>query len=124
MSRYGWGGDTWQDNNGKPLSRGKLYFYETDTSTAKVTYSDEAMTVANPAYVTLDAAGRQPDIFFAGAARLVIQSAAGVQIDDVDPVYPVGGAGPVYSTVAAMVADPGILLGSYVETVGYYAAGD
>jgi len=93
MSRYGFGGDQWFDDNGKPLSRGKLYFYETGTSITKVTYSDEYMTVPNPAYVTLDAAGRQPDIFFSGAAKLIIQSAASVQIDTCDPVYPVDSGG-------------------------------
>jgi len=87
MSRFGWGGDQWFDDKGKPLSRGKLYFYESGTGTAKATYSNSAMTIANSNPVVLDAAGRQSDIFFEGAARLVIQSASGVQIDAPDPVY-------------------------------------
>jgi len=111
MSRYGWGGDQHFDDNGKPLSRGKLYFYYSGTSTVKPTYSDEAMTVENPAYVTLDAAGRQPDIFFTGDAKVVIQSAAGVQIDAPDPVYPVNG----------MPTSTVVVTGDTVVTVENYA---
>ncbi len=84
--RYGWGGDQRFDNNGDPLSGGKLYFYETGTTTLKATYSDEAETTANANPVVLDAYGRQPDIFFTGVAKIVIQTSAGVQIDVTDPI--------------------------------------
>lgn len=86
MSRYGWGGDTWQDDNGQPLSGGKLYFYETGTTTPKNTYSDSAETTANANPVILDAAGRQPDIFFSGFAKIVVTTSADVQIDVSDPI--------------------------------------
>jgi len=99
MSRFGWGGDQWFDDNGKPLSRGKLYFYEVGSSTPKATYSNSSLTTANTWPVVLDADGRQPDVFFGGAAKLVVQSAAGVQIDTSDPVY------PVQSTVTVVVGD-------------------
>ncbi len=88
MSRYGFGADQFFDGN-RPLSGGKLYFYETGTDTAKATYSNAAMTVPNSWPVVLDADGRQGDIFFSGAAKMVINSAANAQIDEVDPVYPV-----------------------------------
>jgi len=107
MSRFGWGGDQWFDDNGKPLSRGKLYFYETGSSTPKATYANSSLTTANTWPVVLDADGRQPDVFFGGAAKLVVQSAAGVQIDTSDPVY------PVQSTVSVVV---GSEAGVTVET--------
>jgi len=103
MSRYGFGGDQWFDDNGKPLSRGKLKFYEVGTGSPKTTYANVSLTTENTWPVVLDADGRQPDVFFGGAARLVIESAAGVQIDDADPVY------PVQSTVSVVVgADAGV----------------
>lgn len=84
--RYGVAGLTYLDNNGRPLAGGKLYFYETGTSTAKATYSDAAETIPNTNPVELDAAGRQPDIFFSGLAKVVITDSDGVQIDVADPV--------------------------------------
>ena len=84
--RYGIGGMCYQDNNGNPLSGGKIFFYETGTDTEKTTYSDEAETIENTNPVLLDAAGRQPDIFFSGEAKVVITTSAGVQIDEADPV--------------------------------------
>jgi len=86
VARYGWGGDTWQNDNGEPLSGGLLYFYESGTTTAKNTYSDSAETIANANPVVLDAAGRQPDIFFSGFAKIVVKTSAGVQIDVSDPI--------------------------------------
>jgi len=86
VSRWGWGGDQHLDDNGKPLSRGKLYFYETGTSTAKATYSDAYQTVPNTWPIVLSASGRQGDVFFSGTARLVVLSADNVQLDESDPV--------------------------------------
>jgi len=93
MSRYGWGGDSWLDNNGKPLSGGKLYFYETGTTTAKNTFSDAEETIANTNPVILDAAGRQGDIFFNGLAKIVVKDADGAQIDVSDPIGSATAAG-------------------------------
>jgi hypothetical protein len=84
--RYGIGGQQYFDNNGEPLSAGKLYFYETGTTTAKDTYSDSDETVANTNPVILDAAGRQGDIFFSGFAKIVIKDSDGAQIDVTDPI--------------------------------------
>lgn len=46
------------DNNGKPLSSGKVYFYIPSTTTPKTTYSDINLTFPNTNPVILDAAGR------------------------------------------------------------------
>lgn len=110
MSRYGFGADQWLDSNGKPLSGGKLYFYETGTDTAKTTYSNLAMTIPNSWPVSLDTAGRQGDVFFSGAAKVVIKSAANVVIDEVDPVY------PVQTTTTVVVGDEtGITVETYAD---------
>lgn len=46
------------DNNGDPLSAGKLYTYLAGTSTPSPTYSEYTLTTANANPVVLDAAGR------------------------------------------------------------------
>ena len=86
MARLGSIGTQYFDDNGDPLSGGLMYFYESGTTDAKTTYSDEALAVANPNPVVLDAAGRQPNIFFYGTARCILKTSAGVQVEDRDPV--------------------------------------
>lgn len=130
MARYGWGGDQWLDNNGKPLSQGKLFFYDAGTVSAKVTYSDSAMTVPHTHPVGLDGAGRQPDIFFAGNAKIVITTSTGALVSaPTGPVTPITSMGLsnqtyYYDSVQSFVADANILIGDVVATLGYYAAGD
>jgi hypothetical protein len=46
------------DNNGDPVAGGFLAFYEKGTTTPKLTWSDEALTIPNPNPVPLDSAGR------------------------------------------------------------------
>jgi len=86
MSRFGSLGTQYLDDNGDPLSAGTINFYEKGTLTPKTTYSDEALTVANPDPVVLDAAGRQPDVFFDGEARAILKNSSGTTIEDTDPV--------------------------------------
>ena len=46
------------DNDGNPLSGGKVYFYSAGTSTPLDTYTSSALTSANANPVVLDSAGR------------------------------------------------------------------
>lgn len=85
MARYGFAGKQFFDNSGDPLIGGKLYFYESGTDTLKDTYSDVNLSILNPNPVVLTAAGRQPDIFFSGSARVILTDADGVQIEVRDP---------------------------------------
>lgn len=73
-------------NNGQPLPNGKLFFFEAGTSTPKQTFSDAAESVANPHPVLLDASGREPNIFYSGSAKVVLQDASGEQVWERDPV--------------------------------------
>jgi len=86
MSRFGSLGTQFFDDSGDPLSGGSITFYETGTTTEATTYSDEAETTANANPVVLDAAGRQPDIFFTGSLKAVLKDASGVTIETRDPV--------------------------------------
>lgn len=89
MSRFDNLGDVFLDDDGKPLAGGRLTFYESGTTTVKTTYSDAALSIANTSPVILDASGRPPPIFFDGAARGVLATSSGVQVDEADPI---GGA--------------------------------
>ena len=86
MPRLNTVGVQYFDDNGDPLGAGKLNFYETSTSTPKNTYSDSAETTTNTNPVILTAAGRQPDIFYTGSAKIVLTDSADVQIEERDPV--------------------------------------
>lgn len=86
MARLGSIGTQYLDNNGKPLGGAKLYFYDTGTTDLATTYSDSAETTANANPVILDAAGRQPDIFYTGFLKIVLTDADDVTIETRDPV--------------------------------------
>lgn len=86
MARFGSIGNQYFDNAGDPLVNGKLYFFESGTSIDKDTFADINLTIPNSNPVLLTAAGRQPNIFFNGAARVVLTDKNDVQIEERDPV--------------------------------------
>jgi len=86
MARFGEINAQYFDDAGDPLSAGKLYFFESGTTTAKVTFSDINFTIPNTNPVILTAAGRQPNIFFDGNAKAILTNASDVQIVVRDPV--------------------------------------
>jgi len=74
------------DGNGDPLKAGKMFYFDTNTNTEKVTYKDSAQTIENSHPVILDAAGRLPNVFFSGVAKQILQDINGTQIFERDPV--------------------------------------
>lgn len=86
MARFGEINAQYFDDAGDPLGSGKLYFYESGTTTPKTTYSDINFTIANTNPVILTAAGRQPNIFFNGNAKAILTDKNDVQILVRDPV--------------------------------------
>lgn len=85
MARFGSIGKQYFDDAGDPLISGKLYFYESGTTTPKNTYADNALTIANSNPVLLTAAGRQPNIFFGGTAKVLLTKSDDTQIEVRDP---------------------------------------
>lgn len=73
------------DDNGRPLSGGKIYTYEPNTTTPKTTYKDLAATTPNTNPILLDVAG-EADIYFDGQYRIVVESWRGEQLYDKDNV--------------------------------------
>ena len=85
MARFG-DFDQYLDNAGDPLVSGKIYFYESGTTTLKNTYADVNNSIPNANPVILTAAGRQPNVFFDGVAKAILTNSSDVQIAVRDPV--------------------------------------
>ena len=73
------------DNNGNPLSGGKVHTYQPATLIAKATYSDSTGAIPNANPVILDSAGRA-SIWLDGYYRVILRTSADVTIYDVDNV--------------------------------------
>lgn len=61
LSSFAGAGAQFFDDNGNPLSGGKVYTYTAGTTTPLATYTSSAGTVANTNPIILDAAGRTPN---------------------------------------------------------------
>lgn len=82
--------------SGQVNAGGKLYFYETDLTTPKDTWSDEGLTVINSNPVLMDSAGRSStDIWGSGEYGVVMTDADDVTIWTRNNVRPDVGAGNV-----------------------------
>ncbi len=73
-------------NGGKVLSGGTVEFFKSQTSSPLTTFADSLLTIPNTNPVVLDAAGRLPNVFFEGSAKIIIKDSAGGEIKEVDPV--------------------------------------
>ena len=85
MARFGKIGDQYGDDARNPLIAGKLYYYESGTNTPKDTYKDVNLSILNTNPVLLSAAGRPPNIFFNGTAKVILTDSDDVQIEERDP---------------------------------------
>jgi hypothetical protein len=78
------------DDAGNVLASGKLFFYETGTTTLKNTYSDSDLTTPNTNPVILDGEGRvatgDGEIFLSGDYNVHLLDSNDVQIWERDPV--------------------------------------
>ena len=86
MARFGDLDTQYFDDAGDPLAYGRVYFYESGTTTAKTTFADVNNSIPNTNPVLLTAAGRQPNIFFEGVAKAILTNSTDVQILVRDPV--------------------------------------
>lgn len=60
LSLFAGAGAQFLDNNGNPLSGGKIYTYQAGTTTPLTTYTTNSGTIAHTNPIVLDAAGRVP----------------------------------------------------------------
>lgn len=80
------------DSLGRPLNGGKIYFIQAGTtSTPQNSFQDSALTIPHPNPLTLDSAGRVPQLFFAdGNIKVRITNSAGVNQLTADNIMVVG----------------------------------
>ena len=121
MARFGEINAQYFDDAGDPLGGGKIYFYESGTTTPKTTYADVNFTIPNTNPVVLTAAGRQPNIFFNGNAKAILTDSNDVQILARDPVGETASnfgdpwvATRIYSTNAVVIGSDGVYYRSLV----------
>jgi microcystin-dependent protein len=101
------------DPLGDPLSGGLLYFFVAGTvSTPQNAFKDLSLTLPHPNPITLDMAGRVPQLFFAdGLIKVRLTDSAGVVQLAVDNVQVIGassgggGGGAVDATTIAQTGD-------------------
>ena len=74
------------DGSGLVVSDGKLFFFVAGTNAPLDTFADSELSIPNTNPVLLDGAGRCPNIFFSGNARLILEDSLGTQIFERDPV--------------------------------------
>lgn len=96
LSPVGGAGAQFFDNNGDPLTGGKLYTYAAGTTTPQITYTTSAGTVAHANPIVLDAAGRVPgssEIWLQFAPyKFVLKDSNDVTIGTWDNVSGIGAA--------------------------------
>lgn len=108
------------DNNGVPLSGGKLYSYTAGTTTPQATYTTSAGNVAHTNPIVLDSAGRVStggEIWLTNAVnyKFVVKTSADVTIATYDNVS--GNGSGVYDNILARLAESdGSSLIGYTQT--------
>jgi len=76
-----------------PLSKGKLFFFESGTNDDKKTFADVNETIENTQPVLLLGDGRVPNIFYSGSAKVTLTDSDEAQIWSKDPVTTGGDSG-------------------------------
>lgn len=80
------------DELGRPLSGGQLYFIQAGTTaTPQNAFQDSGLTIPHPNPLTLDSAGRVPQLYFAdGSIKIRLLDASGVTQIEADNILVVG----------------------------------
>ncbi len=93
-TRFGTLGTQFFDGAGDPLVDGKIYVYESGTTTPKDTYTDPALTIKNTNPIILTAEGRLPlGVWFDGVVKMILTESDDTQVQVIDPVGLSNGAG-------------------------------
>ena len=109
------------DNNGNPLSGGKLYTYAAGTTTPLASYTDSTGNVANSNPVILDSRGETSVWLAASFYKLALYTSTDVPVWTVDnisgSVFMASGAGAVTRSIQDKLRD-------FVHVKDYGAVGD
>lgn len=97
LSSLAGAGQQFFDNNGTPLSGGKLYSYEAGTTTPQASYTDAAGTTPHSNPIILDSAGRVPggEVWIAAGDnyKFVLKTPTDVQLASWDNITGINGTG-------------------------------
>lgn len=104
------------DDNGDPLSGGKLYTYISGTTTAKSTYTDATLSTANANPVVLDSRG-EAEVYGEGRYKFVLKTSAGTTIWSMDPVFGEGGGFNNFYYLDHLISDHGASSGDTLKTL-------
>jgi hypothetical protein len=121
LSVFGGVGAQFFDNNGVPLSGGKIYSYESGTSTPLATYTSSAGNVAHTNPIILDSAGRVPGgeiwLQLGVGYKFVLQTASNVLIATYDNI-PSSAQPPAANDADSIMYEQG-----YTVTAGSFTVG-
>lgn len=126
-SRFVFPGEQRFESNGRPVSGGKLYFYENKTSTPKDTFTDRALTTPHTNPVVADSGGVWEPIWLSGVYTVTLKDSDDVQLDSWDNVrgVPAGNAEEPESLSAMQALDTSINVdGDVVYLRGRTSVGD
>jgi len=120
LSPIGGAGAQFFDNNGNPLSGGKLYSYEAGTTTPKTTYTTAAGTTANSNPIILNAAGRPPQEIWLTTNepyKFVLNDSADNLIGTWDNIYGYSSGSIAYAATEVQTATAGQTLFVLTEMI-------
>lgn len=99
-------GAGWQffDNNGNPLSGGKLFTYAAGTTTNQATYTSSSGNTAHTNPIVLDSAGRVPGssevwLIIGSAYKFIAKTSTDVQLWSADNITGIAGASLIQNFV-------------------------
>jgi hypothetical protein len=100
LSPVGGAGFQFFDNNGNPLSGGKLFTYAAGTTTPAATFTSSSGNVAHTNPIVLDAAGRVPNggemwLIVGVAYKIIAKTSTDVQLWSADNITGVAGASAI-----------------------------
>ncbi len=105
-------GAGWQffDNNGNPLSGGKLYTYDAGTTTPEPTYTSSYGVTAHTNPIVLDSAGRVPgssEVWLTDGTlyKVILKTSADVQLWSVDNIGGINDFSGLLPTIYNSVGD-------------------
>lgn len=125
LSSFAGAGAQFFDNNGDPLTGGKLYSYTAGTTTPKATYTTSTGAVANPNPIILDAAGRTPDEIWLEVGvqyKFILKTSADVTIGTYDNLPPINDPYSINSLLSN-VTGTNTIAATATPTLTAYAAG-
>lgn len=104
------------DNNGDPLSGGKIFTYAAGTTTPLTTYTSATGLIPHTNPIVLDAAGRVPGgeiwLDYASQYKFVVQTSAGVLIATYDNIGGSFNANPIQANFVGTGAQTQFTLAS------------